>query len=126
MTKPRLSPRRELFGILGRRSNASALQRDWNAYFVQEGMDAFMDKYECTEANLPERLSEMYHFDRRAYIVGSALQEAICPLLDSLEGPAKGEGRVDMVLCKEGVLCGLLLADLSPAHFFAEVRTHRS
>jgi shikimate 5-dehydrogenase len=112
MTKPRTSPNRELFGVLGANPNASAIQKEWNAYFLKEGIDGFMDKYECTEANLPERLSEMYHFDRRMYIVGSALQEAICPLLDHLDASAEGEGRADTVVNKGGVLTGYFVGGI--------------
>ena len=104
MTKPRTSTTRELFGILGSHPDASVLQSSWNAYFAENGIDAFMDKYATTEENLPERLSEMFHFDRRGYIVAPKLQEAIVPLLDD----ASAE-RVDTVWNDGGILHGYLL-----------------
>jgi len=109
MTRPRTSTTRELYGILGSFDGAGALQAAWNAHFSHEGMDAFMDRYPTKVGELPERLSEMFHFDRRAYILGSSLQEAVIPLLDSLDPTAKGEGRVDTVVNKGGVMTGYFL-----------------
>tara|TARA_Y100000310_G_scaffold286539_1_gene310831 strand:+ start:74 stop:454 length:381 start_codon:yes stop_codon:yes gene_type:complete len=106
MTKPRVSTTRELFGIIGAHPQASALQREWNAYFTQEGLDAFLDRYPTKEEQLPERLSEMFHFDRRAYIVGNRLQEAIIPLLDHVEKSAADDGRVTVVLNRGGEFWG--------------------
>ena len=114
MTKPRVSTTRELFGVLGAHPNASAIQREWNAHFESEGIDAFMDRYPTTPEQLPERLSEMFHFDRRAYIVGLRLQEAILPLLDHIDTSAKGEGRADTVINTDGVMAGYFLKDFSP------------
>jgi len=114
MSKPRTSAEREIFGIVGKHENARTIQRDWNAYFATKGIDAFMDKYECTQESLPERLSEMYHFDRRAYIVSFSLQKAICPLLDSLDASAEGEGRVSVVRNNGGVLTGYFTEQFSP------------
>ncbi len=113
MTKPRLSTTRELFGILGSYPDASVLQRDWNAYFAKEGMDAFCDRYPTKEDQLPERLSEMFHFDRRGYIIGSRLQEAIFPLLDAIDSSVT-DGKVNVVKNEGGVLTGFFLKDVGP------------
>ncbi|PIR53411.1 hypothetical protein COU76_01180 [Candidatus Peregrinibacteria bacterium CG10_big_fil_rev_8_21_14_0_10_49_10] len=112
MNKPRVSPSRELFGILGSYPHASALQKEWNAFFTKQGMDAFCDRYPTKEDHLPERLSEMFHFDRRAYIIGPKLQHPILPLLDVLDASAKQ--KVNMVLNRGGVLTGFLLEDVKP------------
>ena len=81
----------------------------WNAKFMKEERDAYMDCYPTTPETLPERLSEMFHFDRRGYIVASALQEAIIPVLDIIDSSAKGEGRVDFVVNRDGVFTGYFL-----------------
>ncbi|MCB9808422.1 hypothetical protein H6770_04170 [Candidatus Peribacteria bacterium] len=96
---------RQLFGIVGSVDDVSAMKREWNAYFAKQEMDAFMDSYPTKEEELPERLSEMFHFDRRGYIVGKSLQKAIIPLLDSLDSSV-GEGSVDTVTNTDGVLNG--------------------
>ncbi|MAE68789.1 hypothetical protein CL635_03220 [bacterium] len=111
MTKPRTNPERELFGIIGSLENTSGEKRWWNSRFTEEGLDAFMDNYPTKESELPERLSEMFHFDRRGYIVGKALQEAIIPLLDHIDDTAAGEGRVDFVANTGGIMTGYALED---------------
>ncbi|MDD5751405.1 MAG: hypothetical protein PHS73_02695 [Candidatus Peribacteraceae bacterium] len=105
MTKPRTSIHRELYGIIGSIPNVSNVQKVWNAYFREQGIDATMNIYPTTKANLPERLSEMFHFDRRAYIVGKNLSKAIIPLLDRVEPAARGRG-VTWVENEDGVLIG--------------------
>lgn len=109
MTKPRTNPNRELFGIIGKLDDISTEKKWWNKRFAERGMDAFMDSYPTKEKELPERLSEMFHFDRRAYIVGKPLQEAIIPLLDRVDGSVTGEGRVDFVTNTGGVMTGYFL-----------------
>lgn len=111
MTKPRTNPDRQLFGVIGTVDNVSALKKQWNGYFTDEGLDAFMDSYATTPQELPERLSEMYHFDRRGYIVGKPLQKAIIPLLDALDASSEGEGRVDTVVNRGGVMTGYYCAE---------------
>jgi shikimate 5-dehydrogenase len=106
MTKTRISPDRELYGILGSHPDVSRLQSTWNAYFAKNAMDAFMDKYPTTVTTMHERLSEMFHFDRRAYIVGPTLQEAIIPFLDTCS-----EARVNCVVNTRGVFRGYLIDD---------------
>ena len=103
MTKPRTSTTRELFGILGSLENTSAVLKAWNHAFSEGGIDAFMDRYPTTKENLPERLSEMFHFDRRGYVIGAALQEEIIPLLDDTDG----SDRVNTVWNDGGVMKGL-------------------
>ncbi len=116
MTKPRTSIHRELYGLIGSIPDVSNVQKVWNEYFRVEGIDATMNLYPTTEKNLPERLSEMFHFDRRAYIVGKDLSQAIIPLLDQVEpearrtrtsckAPVRGRG-VAWVENENGVLIG--------------------
>ncbi|MDP7477205.1 MAG: hypothetical protein QF442_02030 [Candidatus Peribacteraceae bacterium] len=90
--------------------DTSAEKRYWNSRFEEEGIDAFLDHYPTKEEELPERLSEMFHHDRRGYIVGKALQQAIIPLLDSIDSSA-GEGSVDTVVNDGGVLIGYVCND---------------
>ncbi|HBU09530.1 MAG TPA: hypothetical protein DEB30_01875 [Candidatus Peribacter riflensis] len=89
MTKPRPSPHRELYGIIGHVPDASRILKQWNAAFRERGIDASLDVYPTTEKNLPERLSEMFHFDRRGYLVGNDLSKVIIPLLDRVEPAAR-------------------------------------
>jgi len=92
VTKPRSSTHRELFGIIGQMPGVSKILREWNAAFRAQGIDASLDFYPTTVTNLPERLSEMFHFDRRGYIVGTSLQKVIIPLLDFVEPAARRRG----------------------------------
>ena len=110
MTKPRINPDRELYGILGKFPDASAVQKEWNAHFAGQGIDAFMDRYPTTVDQLPERLSEMFHFDRRMYLVGHELNEVIVPLLDTVTEAAAKEGKVHLIINAGGVLAGHALA----------------
>ena len=104
MTKPRISPTRELFGIIGKISDRSSTLKTWNAHFKKQGRDAFMDYYPTTIDTLPERLSEMFHFDRRGYIVSSDLSDALIPLLDDCDGE-----KVDTVINHNGILHGVFV-----------------
>jgi shikimate 5-dehydrogenase len=113
MTNPRTNPERELMGILGSLDNTSEEMSWWNEEFKKLGMDAALSRYPTEVDTLPERLSEMFHFDRRGYIVGFALQKAIIPLLDSIDSSVglalsegEGEGRVDTVCNVGGVMTG--------------------
>jgi len=105
MTKPRTSIHRELYGLIGSVPDSSQVLKEWNRYFAEKGMDATMNVYPTTKANLPERLSEMFHFDRRAYLVGNNLSKAIIPLLDEVEPAARRRGVV-WVENTRGVLIG--------------------
>ena len=96
-----MSTTRELYGILENMKNSSAIRSKWNAYFEEKGIDAFIDKYPTTIETIPERLSEMFHFDRRAYIVGDNLQEEVIPLLD------ESESKVNLIINDGGVMRGL-------------------
>lgn len=109
MTKPRTNPDRQLFGVIGVINDVSTLRSEWNTWFEAEGIDAFMGYYPTKEAELPDRLSEMFHFDRRGYIVGKALGKAIIPLLDHLDSTAVEEGSVDTVVNDGGVFTGYFL-----------------
>ncbi|MBT3293116.1 hypothetical protein HN512_03990 [Candidatus Peregrinibacteria bacterium] len=113
MTKPRLLPDRELFGILGSIPDRSALQSNWNKYFMNNKIDAFLDNYPTTKENIHERLSEMFHFDRRGYIVGGSLQKEVIPFLDSIDDSVKEEG-ANIISNKNGVLTGRFVKDISP------------
>ncbi|MBM3230743.1 hypothetical protein FJZ28_00265 [Candidatus Peregrinibacteria bacterium] len=106
MTRSRSNPDKLLFGILGSVPEASDVLASWNAYFRTHSIDASIDRYPCTEATIPERLSEMFHFDRRGYIVGLPLQKAIIRYLDRLDSSATEEGSVDTVLNDHGCLLG--------------------
>ena len=105
MSKPRNNPHRELYGMIGHVPDASRILKEWNARFRAQGMDASMDVYPTTKKNLPERLSEMFHFDRRGYIVGKDLSKAIIPLLDHVETAARRKG-ITFVRNEGGVLKG--------------------
>lgn len=104
MTKPRTSVHRELYGFIGTSAEAAQVLREWNRHFREQGIDASMDFYPTTAENLPERLSEMFHFDRRGYVVGKDLSKAIIPLLDHVEPQARR--RVVFVWNGGGVLYG--------------------
>jgi shikimate 5-dehydrogenase len=111
MTKPRTSIHREIYGILGSHPQAAELRRAWERWFREKQIDATLERYPATVANLPERLSEMFHFDRRAYIIGPALQQAIIPLLDRLDDQAEEEGSIDTVMNEGGLMVGYWFGD---------------
>ena len=106
------NPTRELYGILGKMDNSSAILREWNSYFREQGMDASMERYPASTENLPERLSEMFHFDRRLYLVSDALGEAIIPLLDAVD--ALAQNKVNVVVNKNGIMTGYYKESPSP------------
>ena len=85
MTKSRTDLSKELFGIIGVHDKRSEQLRYWNALFTENALHASMEYYPTSEEGIAERLSEMFHFDRRGYIVGKPLQKAIIPLLDSCD-----------------------------------------
>ena len=103
-----MNPDRQLFGLLGAFPDTSEKKRYWNSYFTQNRIDAFLDHYPTSETEIPERLSEMFHFDRRGYIVGKSLQKAIILQLDRLDSSAAGEGRASLILNDGGVLIGFV------------------
>ena len=108
MTKTRTAPERELFGIIGTYPDVSRLQSEWNAYFTKNDIDAFMNKYPTTPSTIPERLSEMFHFDRRAYVVGPVLAKHIAPHLDNVDCP---EDAINFVVNIGGVFHGRCIDD---------------
>ena len=97
---------RELFGIIGLLERTSEELVYWNSLFREKGIDASMDHYPTTVDQLPQRLSEMFTFDRRAYIVGDALQESVSPLLDSLDLSATKHQKVSLIINSQGILQG--------------------
>lgn len=105
MTKSRTSPDRLLFGYLGKDVQTAATLKLWNALFHKRGVDASMDRYPCTVAKLPERLSEMMHFDRRGYIVAKSLQQAVGAFMDYLDASTTNRG-VDTIVNDGGVFTG--------------------
>lgn len=114
MTKSREDTAKELFGIIGVHDKRSEKLRWWNAYFVGAKINASMEYYPTQEEGIAERLSEMFHFDRRGYIVGKPLQKAIIPLLDSCDSSVfaqEEEGSVDTIVNRGGVLVGFLCGD---------------
>lgn len=115
MTKPRTNPEKILLGLIGSASDSSEQKRYWNTRLQEEGIDGFFDHYPATADTLPEALSQMFHFDRRGYIVGKALIKAIIPLLDHVHlaessGVEEGSG-VNTVVNIGGVLHGYFLQD---------------
>jgi len=105
---------REIYGVLGRHPLMTALLRSWNAYLRTAGFDACMVRYTATEDSLLERLSEMFHYDRRLYVLAPDLRASIIPFLDRCELhclPA-------VIVNDGGVLCGLSVSEhvlLDPA-----------
>ena len=111
MGRSRTSVQRELYGILGDIPNSGAVRSAWHKYFTEQNIDACLTKYPTTVDTLPERLSEMFHFDRRLYIVGEDLQEAILPLLDQLDNSVTG-AKVNVVRNDRGIFTGLWVDDV--------------
>jgi shikimate 5-dehydrogenase len=102
---------RSVCGLLGPRCIAGERKR-WNALFREEGIDAFFDCYKASSvSDLELRLAEMFHLERRGYLVVPSLQVLIIPLLDQLDVSVAGEGRVDTVVNNGGVLCGYCMGD---------------
>jgi shikimate 5-dehydrogenase len=106
MTKPRVSTERILLGVLGSSADSSAILREWNSYLRSAGIDGSMDRYPCSEKTIPERMSEMVHFDRRGYIVAPALQTAMLSAMDTLDSSAIQSHKVDTIINDNGVLTG--------------------
>ncbi|MFH0770516.1 MAG: hypothetical protein V1926_04015 [Candidatus Peregrinibacteria bacterium] len=107
MSKPRKNPHREIYGLLGSFPDASKLLKEWNERFRKQGIDATMEEYPATEKNLPERLSEMFYFDRRMYLVSSDLSCVLLRFLDEVTPMARKRG-VRVVENRGGVLTGKL------------------
>ena len=122
MTRPRKSPDREIFGILGKLKNASKIQKEWNKYFKEKGIDAFMARYPAKIDQLPERLSEMFHFDRRMYLVGEELQELVGQLLDELHDSVD-EGKVTIIKNEGGIFTGFFQNIDTPAPYRTGARS---
>ncbi len=106
MTKSRISADRVLLGILGKLPDSGTVLSEWNRYMRAAGMDGSMDRYPCTEKTIPERLSQMMHFDRRGYIVAPFLQKALISFMDALDVSAKEKQIVDTIVNNGGILTG--------------------
>ena len=106
MAKPRPDTVREIYGLLGRFTNRAQLLQSWNKYLLEEGSGGSMVHYPTTAQTLPERLSEMFHFDRRLYVVDPALQFEVMKFLDEVSTEAKKQGRVNLIRNRGGVLQG--------------------
>ncbi len=90
--------------------------------FRERGMDASMHRYPASAGELPERLSEMLHFDRRLYLVGPALRHAVLPLLDRVDDRARVAGKADVVVNRGGVFTGFFVdGDTDPDRVLAKL-----
>lgn len=106
MTKSRTATGRILLGILGKSSQSSRILREWNKFLRESGIDGSLDRYPCTENTIPERLSEMLHFDRCGYIVAEPLQKNMMGFMDHLDSSTQEHKAVDTVVNDGGVLTG--------------------
>ncbi|MCK5019150.1 MAG: hypothetical protein KAS32_18965 [Candidatus Peribacteraceae bacterium] len=113
MTKPCQSTSRELFGILGAHPKKSEILKEWNKYFLEKGIDAFMDSYNVKEKDLLVHFSDMFLFDRRAYIVSPNLQKLVLPYLDVIDLASKEAGKASFIYNRGGVLIGYFFDDHS-------------
>jgi hypothetical protein len=76
---------------------------------MKKGIDGFFDFYPTfTALDLEQRLSEMFHLERRAYLISPSLQSLVLSLLDHIISQP-----VDTVINVGGVLTGYALTDLS-------------
>ncbi len=83
----------------------------WNQAFSHGKNSAFFDCYRTkTIADLELRLSEMFHLERRGYVIADDFSVTIIPLLDIIDASAKNAGRVDTVVNRGGVLSGAYVA----------------
>lgn len=96
---------RQIIGHIGP-INDPAARKFCSELFAREGIDASFAFYRTSVNDLPLRLSEMFHLERRGYIVAPELQKAIVPLLDSIDNSANERGVVDTVVNEGGVLVG--------------------
>lgn len=111
MTKSRTSTTRILLGVLGKSANSAKILREWNHFLREQGINGSMDRYPCSTATLPERLSEMLHFDRRGYIVATPLQQCVAGCMDRLDASAEAQNAVDTIVNDGGVLTGFWTED---------------
>ena len=93
---------RTIVGFIGAK-NTVDLRKEWNDRFLAEGRDAFFDFYRTEPQDLELRLSEMFHLQRRGYIVSEELCELVIPLLDRVDTADK---KVDVIVNDGGVLVG--------------------
>ena len=81
-----------------------------------------MARYPAKIDQLPERLSEMFHFDRRMYLVGEELQELVGQLLDELHDSVD-EGKVTIIKNEGGIFTGFFQNIDTPAPYRTGARS---
>lgn len=83
--------------------------------FRSRGIQAIVESFSARhDAELQLRLSEMFLWERRAYILGTSLRRSVLPFLDRVLLPLSADGGVDIVLNCGGVLCGASISSASP------------
>lgn len=102
MTKPRINVDRKLYGIIGKVRDGSKLQSAWNAWLEQHDIDGFADRYPTSVDMIPERLSEMFHFDRKLYVIAPDLRREVATYLDRFD-----HDEPDVIVNERGVLHGV-------------------
>lgn len=103
-----------VFGLLAPRLDRG-IRKQWNDLIREQGIDGFFDFYRTKDrSDLELRLSEMFHLERRGYIVDPALQTLVVPLLDRIDASSQKSGRVDTVVNERGVLAGYFCPTLDP------------
>lgn len=103
-----------VFGLLSARCTGRA-RAVWNLLLREQGIDGFFDFYPTSgERELTLRLAEMFHLDRRAYVLSGPLQDIVRPLLDRMDSSVTDEKAVDTIINTGGVLVGFHIGDLPP------------
>jgi shikimate 5-dehydrogenase len=95
---------RILLGVLGKVENLSSIRSHFDLFINKQQLDVSFDYYQTKPSELHERLSEMWHHDRRGYLLAEQLQQAIIPLLDE----CKYE-RVNVIVNNKGRMIGAWL-----------------
>jgi len=101
MTRPAMSTGRILLGVLGKIENLSSVRSAFDKFINNNELDVSFDYYATKPGELHERLSEMWHHDRRGYVLADDLQAAIIPLLDTIEGD-----KVNVIVNDNGTIIG--------------------
>ncbi len=104
MTRPNMNTGRILLGVLGKVENLSSIRSHFDLFINKQQLDVSFDYYQTKPSELHERLSEMWHHDRRGYLLAEQLQQAIIPLLDE----CKYE-RVNVIVNNKGRMIGAWL-----------------
>jgi shikimate 5-dehydrogenase len=95
---------RMLLGVLGKVENLSSIRSAFDGFINKQQLDVSFDYYTTKPEELHERLSEMFHHDRRGYLLAEDLQTAIVPLLDEQRSE-----KVNVILNDNGTMIGLWL-----------------